>query len=107
VRRARPQRSPLFAQFLAQWAQVRDEYEDYRLSAYEEAAEACRGSLLNARGRALGIDSLSLFMGNQSRAYAYASAELLDHWATHPRVTFAQFEAQRAPEFAPEAAHGI
>lgn len=87
--------SPLFAQAIEQWRELRAEYEDHRVAAYLVAEEACRGAMLNARGRRAQIDALSLFMGTEARAHAYASPELIEHWATHPRVTFAQFERQR------------
>lgn len=74
---------------------VRAEFEDYRWAEYEKASEFCRGALLNARGRRAGIDSYSLFMGNRSRAYAYASEELREWWEKHPRPVFASFESQR------------
>lgn len=77
---------------LRAWA--RADFEDYRLAEYERASEACRGALLNERGRRAGIDSLSLFMGSSVRAYAYASDELKEHWQTHKRPVFAEFELQ-------------
>lgn len=75
-------------------AAARGEFEDYRLAAYERAAEACRGALLNERGRQARIDSYSLFMGNEAYAHAYASDELREHWRSHTRPTFARFEAE-------------
>ena len=78
----------------ADWRECRAEYDDTLYAQYEAAEEATRGALLNARGRAKGIDPFSLFMGNERRALAYASEELVEHWASHPRVTFAAFERQ-------------
>ncbi|WP_424448868.1 hypothetical protein [Microbacterium arborescens] len=78
----------------ADWREVREEYEEVRLAAYMLAEEATNGALLNARGRAAGIDPGSLFMGNERRARAYASPELLEHWEKHPRVTYADYERQ-------------
>jgi hypothetical protein len=77
---------------LANWRECRAEYDLTLYADYERAAEACRDALLNARGRRAGVDPLSLFMGNEARAHAYASDELLEHWRSHPRVTFARFE---------------
>jgi hypothetical protein len=74
--------------------QIRAEFEEYRLAAYEAASEACRGRLLNDRGRRAGIDAWDLFIGNEARARAYASEELIEHWTTHPRVTVAAYERQ-------------
>ncbi len=78
----------------ADWREVREEYEEVRTRAYMAAEEATNGALLNARGRAAGIDPGSLFMGNDVRARAYASPELLEHWEQHPRVTYADYERQ-------------
>ncbi|TDL43859.1 hypothetical protein [Microbacterium oleivorans] len=78
----------------ADWREVREEYEEVRIAAYMRAEEATNGKLLNSRGRAAGIDPGSLFMGNDTRARAYASPELLEHWETHPRVTYADYERQ-------------
>jgi len=78
----------------ADWRECRAEYDDTLYAQYEAAEEATRGALLNVRGRAKGIDPFSLFMGNERRALAYASEELIEHWASHPRVTFAAFERQ-------------
>lgn len=91
-----------FERALADWREARAAYTLYLHDAYEKAAEACRDALVNARGRALGIDPLSLFMGNRARAYAYASEELVEWWDTHPRMPFVEFErnwiAQREAE---------
>jgi hypothetical protein len=76
------------------WADCRSEFENYRLSEYARAAEACRGRLLNRRGMRANIEALSLFMGNEIRAHAYASEELLEHWRRHPRPTYERFERQ-------------
>jgi hypothetical protein len=86
----------LIAEAFADWRECREEYDLYLYSAYERAEEVTRGALLNARGRAAGIDPMSLFMGTRARAYAYASEELIEHWAAFPRVTYAAFERQWA-----------
>jgi len=78
------------------WREMRDEYEDAKLAAYEAAETALNGVLLNARGKAKHIDAYSLFMGTKSRAHAYASEELIEWWKSHPRVTFQQFERERS-----------
>lgn len=87
-------RSVIFDAFLDDWRAIRDDYELHLQSAYLVAEEACRGKLLNRRGRRAGIDPLSLFLGPAVRAYAYASDELIEHWRSHPRVTFEQYEQQ-------------
>lgn len=76
------------------WHAMRAEYEVVRESAYRQALDATNGVLLNARGKAAGVDPYSLFMGNEVRALAYASEELVEHWQRHPRVTLAAYEAQ-------------
>ncbi|WIA96444.1 hypothetical protein [Curtobacterium sp. MCBA15_004] len=76
------------------YKQIRAEFEEHRTAAYEAALEACRGHLLNERGRKAGIDAWDLFIGNEARARAYASEELLEHWTKHPRVTVAAYERQ-------------
>jgi len=86
--------SPTFASAIDAWRECRDAYALHLEAAYEAADKACRGVLLNRRGRVAGISSESLFLGNRVRAYAYASDELVEHWSEHPRVTFAEFERQ-------------
>ena len=76
------------------WRECRAEYDDILHAQYMAAEEATRGAMLNARGREKGIDPFSLFMGNETRALAYASEELVEHWQQHPRITYARFEQQ-------------
>lgn len=78
----------------AQWRACREDYELALYAQYLRAEAATNAALLNARGRARQIDPLTLFMGPERRALAYASPELIEHWASDPRVTFAQFERQ-------------
>ncbi|WP_096359415.1 hypothetical protein [Microbacterium sp. TPU 3598] len=95
----------LIGEAFAEWRECRAAYDDSLYAQYEVAEEATRGAMLNARGRAKGIDPLSLFMGNKARALAYASEELVEHWARHPRVTFAMFERQWQRDRADEREH--
>ncbi|WP_349866838.1 hypothetical protein [Leifsonia sp. WHRI 6310E] len=88
-------RSAVFAAAADEWRQLRDEFELVREAAFEQAHEDCHGVLLNQRGRAAGVDPYSLFMGTTTRAMAYASDELREHWRSHTRPTFAAFERQR------------
>jgi hypothetical protein len=94
VARRWPRVSAFIAQALADWRECRAEYDLALEAAYERAAAATNDRLLNARGRRAGIDPLSLFMGPERRAHAYASPELLEHWAQYPRVTYAAYERQ-------------
>jgi len=86
--------SPTFAVAVATWHALRAEFENVRQAAYTRAVDATNGALLNERGRAKGIDAYELFIGNETRARAYASPELIEHWDRHPRLTFAAYERQ-------------
>jgi len=77
----------------ARLRECRAEYQLHLERQFAAADEHCVGYLLNERGRVAGVDAFSLFYGPFSRAYAYASEELLDYWARiDPRVTFEMFE---------------
>lgn len=76
------------------WRECRADYDETLYRQYMAAEEATSGAMLNARGRGKGIDPFTLFMGNETRALAYASEELVEYWRAHPRVTFAKFERQ-------------
>jgi hypothetical protein len=78
----------------AEWRACRHDYDEVLYAQYVRAEEATNGRLVNAEGRARGIDPLSLFMGTRARAYRWASEELRDHWEKHPRVPFVEFERQ-------------
>lgn len=78
---------------IALQATMRDEFESYRHSMYERAADECRGELLNAQGRARGVDPYSLFIGPAARVAAYGSEELVEWFKANGRVTVDEFEA--------------
>ncbi|MDR7113909.1 sirohydrochlorin ferrochelatase [Microbacterium trichothecenolyticum] len=84
----------IITEAFADYRECRDEYTRVLHAQYERAAEACRDALLNERGRRAGIEPITLFMGNRTRAYAYASEELVEYWRERPRLTFAMFERQ-------------
>jgi len=84
--------SQLLAQAFAEDRELREEFALVRLAAYEEAEKATRGAMVNRKGRRKGIDPFRLFTGNTTYARCYASEELLEHWRTHPRPTFAEYE---------------
>ncbi|MEV7798607.1 hypothetical protein AB0O14_05925 [Microbacterium foliorum] len=90
------------------WRACHAEYDGTLYAQYEAAEEETRGAILNARDREKGIDPFSLFMGNETRALADASEELVEHLASHPRITFEKFEkqwaAQREAELIEDAA---
>jgi hypothetical protein len=63
------------------------EYQDEVYRQWLAAEAETKGYMLNARGRAAGINERSLFTGPESRVNAYASRELLDWFEAHPRPT--------------------
>jgi hypothetical protein len=69
----------------------RDELVEYY---YLRAEQATKGNMLNARGRASGINERTLFRGPSRRAYKYASEELLNHWREVERPTEAMLQGQ-------------
>ena len=77
--------------------------QEYRDEVYRQwlAAEtATNGYMLNQAGRYRGIDERSLFVGPESRVRKYASPELMEWFASHPRPTrvswFGSASARRA-----------
>lgn len=86
--------SVTFGIAVATWHALRAEFENVRQAAYDRAVNDTNGALLNERGREKGIDAYDLFIGNETRARAYASPELLEHWDRYPRLTFAAYERQ-------------
>lgn len=86
--------SAIFTYAAQSWRAMRADFEVVREAAYRTALDDCNGVLLNARGKKADIDPYSLFMGPEARAHAYASRELIDHWATHTRPTLAAYERQ-------------
>lgn len=85
---------PFFAHAMALRAECRAAFDDAKAAAYDAAAEACRGRLLNVRGQRAGVDAFDLFEGNEATARAYASPELLEWWSQHGRPVFARFAEQ-------------
>lgn len=86
--------SPIFAAAARQYHACRREYGDHLEDVFSRASDDCNGVLMNARGQRQGVDPFSLFSGNEVRALAYASEELVEWWAKHPRMTFTAFEQQ-------------
>lgn len=86
--------SAIFDLASRQWADMRSEYERYVEAAYNKALDATGGVLVNAEGRAKHIDGYDLFTGPAIRAYRYASEELTNYWAHHPRLSMADYEQQ-------------
>lgn len=98
----------IISEAFSAWRECRAEYDETLYAQYEAAESATNGAMLNARGREKGIDPFTLFMGNENRALAYASEELIEHWQSHPRITFEKFERawqrQREAELIEDAA---
>jgi hypothetical protein len=74
-------------------AAVRRAYDADVYDRWLRAETDLRGHLLNPRGRAAGIDPLTLFSGTAQRARAYASEDLMRWWTDNGRVTFTEFRA--------------
>lgn len=60
---------------------------------YLHAESVCRGHMLNAAGKAAGVDPESLFSGPAARARKYASEELAGYFRDHGRLTVEDFAA--------------
>ncbi|MEV4966663.1 phage minor capsid protein [Streptomyces sp. NPDC024062] len=74
--------------------QARDLYDEYVYTQYLKAEEDCRGYLLNKAYETQAVAPESLFRGPARIAYARASDELKEWWATHGRLTQAEFITQ-------------
>jgi hypothetical protein len=70
------------------------EREAHVENEYVRAEETTRGNMVNAKGRARGVDPRRLFTGRESEARRYASDELLEYFAEHGRPTAGQFRGQ-------------
>ncbi|MGJ9374354.1 hypothetical protein [Nesterenkonia sp. CF4.4] len=81
---ARPQRA------VTPHERAREEFDCHRYAQHRKA-ENDLGYLLNAEGRAAGIDDLSLFSGPISRVKKYGSEELQAWFNEHGRMTLASF----------------
>lgn len=81
---------------------VRSEWDEEVERRYIEAEAECNGDVMRKDraaefGRKYGAGSSAavLFDGPARVGYYYASEELRRYWAAHPRLTFAEFAAQR------------
>ena len=84
--------SPHIRAALNRISELRAEHRLIIENDYQRAEHDTHGVMLNARGKARGIDPYSLFTHNSTYFNAYASEELKEWRATHPRVTFRDFE---------------
>ncbi|MGW7197229.1 phage minor capsid protein [Streptomyces chryseus] len=72
-------------------AQARAMYDEYVYAQYLKAEEDCRGYLLAKKYETQAVSPESLFRGPARIAHARASEELKEWWATHGRMTQAEF----------------
>jgi hypothetical protein len=86
--------SAIFTKAAQDWAAMQQDYLNHVDYQYLAAVEACSGVLVNAEGRAAGIDGFDLFRGTQRRAERYASEELLEFWIQNPRLSMSEYEDQ-------------
>ena len=75
-------------------AAQRQEREAHVENEYVRAEEVTRGNLVNAKGRARGVDPRRLFTGRESDVRRYGSEELLEYFETHHRPTAASFRGK-------------
>lgn len=73
---------------------VRRDYDEWVHVQWLAAEAGTSGNMLNAAGRAAGVDVVELFSGPVARARKYASEELLRWWAANGRLNFTEFKAQ-------------
>jgi hypothetical protein len=71
--------------------QARELYDEYVYRQYLQAEDELRGVLLNKKAEAAGRGPITLFSGPARIAHAHASDELKEWWATHGRLTQAEF----------------
>jgi hypothetical protein len=84
---------------------IRRMYAEHVYLSWLDAEEITRGHLLNAAGKAKGIDPASLWSGPSARARKYASDELKQWWEDHGgRRTFAEYRVQYVNTGAAKAA---
>lgn len=80
---------------------ARAEYDLWVHAQWLAAEAACNGYLLSAAGRNLVADPAALWPMARRLSDRYASEELRDWWADHPKMTFAEWQEQ-AREKRPE-----
>lgn len=83
--------SDLIAAAFAKRAELRADYELVLEHQIDTAELITRGNLVNTRGIAAGVTPRDLWTHNATYAHAYASEELIEHWRTTDRMTFADY----------------
>lgn len=71
----------------------REEYRIYTNQQFLDAQDETNGYMLNAAGRARGVNPESLFSGRVERAEKYASPELKTWWHNNGRTTYDMWKA--------------
>lgn len=72
-------------------AEIAEMHRQYMYEQWRAAEDACRGTLLNKRAAAAGVDPQTLFSGPAHVAYSRASDELKEWWEVHPRMTLVEY----------------
>lgn len=86
--------SAIFRHAAIQYREMRDEFENVVIAAYQAAEEGAHGAMLNKVGRAAGIDAYSLMIGPWARVLKYASPELIEHFQKVGRPSLSDFESE-------------
>ena len=94
--------SPLVVAALEFRKALRDEFQDLLEALYQQAETETNGNMLNRRGHAEGVDPFTLLYGPWVRVDAFASEEYRDWLERSGRMTFDDFERQRAAEIFPD-----
>lgn len=84
--------SPHIRQALDRIKELREEHRRLVLRDFDAAEEATTGAMVNARGRAKGVQPFDLFTHNPAFFRAYATPEMIEWRALHPHLSFAAFE---------------
>jgi hypothetical protein len=86
--------SAIFTRAALEYREMRDEFENVLLAAYQAAEEGAHGAMLNKEGRAAGVDAYSLMIGPWSRVLKYASPELIEHFQKVGRPSLSDYESE-------------
>lgn len=102
----RPPRHPALVYALRVRAALRSDYQDV-LEAMVSAAEAATRGNMTSRHAPPGMRLERLWLSPWQHAQHWASPELLEHWRSTPRLTWAAYEQQRlaAEDLEPVATH--
>ena len=84
--------SPYIRQALDRVKELRFAHRDHRAWEFQQAEEATKGAMLNARGKAARVDPEAMLDHNMVYIRAYGSPELLEHLAEHPLLRFSEWE---------------